>query len=112
MSYGIGSVSEYVENASWLSKRNDREKEGFDIFEDVTKWSDEMFLSKEESYINVINRNESKFRNFLAKNNISTDMILTSSRKILWRHGQCLSFEPAKLVRLCPILYFKFVFTE
>ena len=108
LNYGINNVSEYVENGKWLSQRNYRKKEGFDIFKDVTNWPDKLLLSEEDRFINVINRNKSKFRTSLVTSNISTKMILKDRRKILWKHGQCLSFEPPKLVRLFLVLFSRF----
>lgn len=100
LNYGIKNVSDYVENGSWLSKKNHHRNKGFDIFEDVTEWPDKLSLSGGEWSLNVINKKQSKYPTFLDKNNISTDMALKNNGQILWKHGRCLSFEPAEPVRL------------
>lgn len=93
--YGIKTVSDYVLNGSWLSKTKNHRKDGFDIFEEVTKWPE--IIQHNSNYVNVLGYKKNGIS--LAKNNISTDMILNNGRKIMWKHGQCLSLEPPNSVK-------------
>lgn len=83
-----------------MSKKSYNKTEGFDIFEDVSMWPDKLEIYDGENDINVIDRNYSNYQLFIFKNNISTDMEPKNSEQIMWRHGQCLSFEVAKSVKL------------
>ena len=98
-------MSDYVDNGNWLSMKNYDKTAGFDIFEDITEWPDNLTISGDKIGLKVMNGKITKYRTLLVKNNISTDMILKNSRKILWKHGQCLSFEPPKSVRLCLLTF-------
>ena len=97
--YGIENVSDYVLKGNWLPKEK---IDGFDVFDEVTKWPKRVMDWSDIKVLDSVGCIHKYLHpsNFIGKSKNSTDLILKNETKIMWKNGQCLSFEPAKLVRL------------